>query len=145
MTASSIREQISAELKSALLTANIVGNNVYRAREISLTKALQPAIVIMPDEEEVVRMSQNVDRNHLDLNINIYTRGDPWDSLADPIAVAMHKVITTDAVIRGLVADVRKVKSTWSGEEADRTAGCLISMYRFTYLTTGQDISSAPL
>ena len=139
----SVREQILARMAALLTGTTPAGANVFRSREVSITRAVSPAIVVMPDAEEDSAFSQLTDHHRLDVGVVIFTRGDPWDSLADPIALAAHQLICTDVTLRALaVGDIRKHSSLWNAEEADRTAGSLVMKYRITYLTQATDISA---
>jgi hypothetical protein len=141
---SSIREQILARMAVALTGTTSAGANVFRSREVSITRAVTPAIVIMPEAEQDNILGTEVDEHRFDLNIEIFTRGDPWDNLADPVAVQAHQILMTDAPLAALIARIRKQQSTWLGEEADRTAGVLSMRYQIHYLTKASDIGAAP-
>ena len=143
MAATSLREQLLAQLKVLLTGATPAGASVFRDREVSITRAVEPAIVIMPNSNTMGRMATQVDRNALAVSLEIFVRGDPWTSLADPIDVAMHAAIMNDATLRTIVSDVRREGEEFEGIEADKTAGTLTVTYRFTYLTNASDITRA--
>ena len=81
-------------------------------------------------------MATNTDKNLLDVDIEIFTRGDPWDSLADPIDTAAHTVLMTNATLQALIIDIRRISEAFEGQEADRTAGTLTVRYRTGELLT---------
>ncbi len=139
----SVREQALSRIAAALTAAAPGGANVYRARETSLTRAITPAIVIMPQGNAQARVATNVDKHQLDVNLEIFVRGDPWDSLADPVDVAAHAVLMNDAALWAIVADVRRISESFDSIEADRTSGTLTVGYRLTYQTRAGDISVA--
>jgi hypothetical protein len=139
-----LRELITARVVAVLTGATPAGANVFRSREASITRAQTPAIVVMPDNEQDIRMGSYTDRHELTLAIEIFTRGDPWDQAADATADAAHKVMVTDATIAALAVDVRKVSTDYESQEADRTAGTLSARYVITYLSKAADLSAQP-
>ncbi len=140
----SIGEQLLARALVALTGATPAGANVFRTREIGLTRAEAPAIVIVPKDEPSARMGQFTDKSELEVEFQIFSRGDPWDSLADAVYVPLHAVVMTDAALRALCSDVRRLQRGFEGQEADRTAGTLTVTYRFTFLTAATDVSVGP-
>lgn len=139
-----LREQILARALVALTGATSAGANVFRSRENSITRAITPAIVLMPDGEQDQRLGNFTDLHQFTINVAIFTRGDPWDQLADGIAEVAHRVLVNDAPLLALATDVRKVSTDYESEEADRTAGTLSARYRITYLSKAADIAAAP-
>jgi hypothetical protein len=67
--------------------------------------------------------------------LEIFVRGDPWDSLADPVDVAAHAALMGDAQLPTIVSDLRRIGEAFEAQEADRTAGTLTVRYRATFLT----------
>lgn len=141
----SLREQILARIAAALIGATPAGANVFRSREASITRAQTPAITVLMGGETDQRMSQAADKHTLRVLVAIFVRGDPWDQLADTVAVPAHAVLMSDAALWALVLDVRKVASDPEAEEADRTAGTLSVTYDITYLTRASDITAQPI
>jgi hypothetical protein len=139
---SSLREQTLARVLVAL-TAALGGVSVSRSREISLTRANSPALVIVPQNNNISRMASAADRHQFELALEIFVRGDPWDSLADPVDLAAHGVLMTDATLWTLVSDVRRVSESFEGQEADRTAGTLTVHYQLVFLASAFDITRA--
>lgn len=140
---SSLREQILATIKTVLAAAAPGGATVFRSREVSITRAVSPAVVIMPADNALSRMATGADKNQLDVDIEIFTRGDPWDQLADTVDTAAHSTLMTNATLQALITDIRRVSETFEGQEADRTAGTLTLRYRITFLTRATDITAA--
>lgn len=137
----SVREQILARLMGVLLNATDAGANVFRSREVSITREMTPALVIMPDAEDDDVFSASIDRHHFIVSLEVFTRGDPWDQLADPVATQSHRLLMTDAVLATLTTRLRKISSKWEGEEADKTAGVLTMKYSIDYFTKATDIA----
>jgi len=140
---SSIREQILTRLNAALSAAPPGGAQVFRSREVSITRATSPALVIMPQDNPINRQATMADKNQLEVALEIFVRGDPWDSLADAVDVPMHAIVMNDAQLLALVASVRRIGESFNGQEADRTAGTLTVRYLFTFLTNAADITRA--
>lgn len=139
-----LREQILARVAAALLGATPAGQNVFRSPEVSITKDQTPAITVLFDGEQTARMGQFTDRNEMTVLLAIFTRGDPWDQLAEPVDGAAHRVLFADAALAALVSDIRRTGTEPEAEEADRTAGTLKVRYQVTFLTRASDPSRAP-
>ena len=141
--APSIREQIMVRIVAALTGATSAGANVFRSRETPITLDITPAIVVFPDAEEDAMFGSNIDKHELVIDVVICQRGDPWDSLADPLASTVHCVVTSDQALATMISHIRKISSKWEAQEADQTTGALIMKYRITYLTSASDISTS--
>ena len=137
----SIRERVMARMVAALLGNTPAGANVTRSREVSISRAQSPAIVVMAASNSLQRMATQVDRNHFTVKVEIFTRGDPWDILAAPLDTAVHRVLMADALLAGLLADLRRTNEDFESMEADRTAGTLTLTYVATWLASAADIS----
>ena len=145
MTAS-IREQILERVQVLLVAAALPGvavGSVMRSRETAVTRSMTPAIVIMAGDTETRRIATNVDRHVFECNVEYFVRGDPWTTLVDPVDVAGHAAIMSDAPLAALVARIERTGETTESLEANATAGTLTVHYRCTYLTAAQDISRA--
>jgi hypothetical protein len=138
---SSRREQLLARLVVALTGNTPAGSSVTRSREVSITRAQTPAVVVQASGSSLTRMATQSDKNQFDVDIEIFVRGDPWDSLVDPIDVAAHQVVTTDSQIADIATDVRRISEGFESLEADKTAGTLTVTYRFTFTTARGDIT----
>ena len=139
-----LREQILARALVALTGTTSAGAHVYRSRENSISRDLTPAIVLMPDGESDQRVGAFADRHEFTINVAIFTRGDPWDQIADGIAEAAHRILVNDSGLLALATDVRKISTDYESEEADRTAGTLSARYIVTYLSRSADIALLP-
>ena len=140
-----LREQITAQTVVALTGATPAGNNVFRSREISITRDMVPAIVVMPETLQTSRMGQGTDRHELVLVLEVFVRGDPWDSIADATAEVAHRVMMKDPTIRVYALDARRVSAEYEAQEADRTAGTLSARYAITFLTRSDDLAVQPV
>lgn len=140
----SIREQALARVKTALAAALPGGASVSRSREVSISRLNAPTIVVMARSNSISTMSSEVDQNQFDLVLEIFVRGDPWDSLADPIDVAAHAIMMSDVPLQAIVSNVRRTGEAFESQEADLTAGVLSVHYRITFMSRAVDISRAP-
>ena len=141
---STLRELITARASACLVGVTPAGANVFRSREAAITRALTPAIVVMPVAETNRRMGSFTDVHELTLAIDVFTRGDPWDQLADATAEVVHRVLVADPVIQSYSADVRRTDTDYESQEADRTAGVLTCIYTITYLAKAADVAVNP-
>lgn len=112
-----------------------------RSREISITRAQAPSVVIMPHNNSLNAQSTELDKNSFDMVLEIFVRGDPWDSLADPIDQAAHAVLMADAPLAAMVSTIRRTSEAFESQEADQTAGVLSVHYNIVFLTRATDIS----
>ncbi len=143
MPTSSLRELFLQRALVVLQNASTGALSVTRSREISITRSITPAIVLMPQNTELGRMATQVDKNLFEFAVEIFVRGDTWDSLADPVDVIAHAALMGDAQLAALIGDLRRVSETFEAQEADRTAGTLTVRYRTVFLTRANDISAA--
>ena len=86
-------------------------------------------------------MSSGVDENTLIVALEIFTRGDPPDQLADPVAVAAHRLLSADPQLACLITSIRRKERNWEGQEADDTAGFVMMRYEVRYLTAANDMT----
>ena len=141
----SIGEQILARAQAVLVAAATpAGERVFRTWEIGLTRAEAPSITVRPKDEPSQAFGQFTDRSDLEVEFEIYARGEPWDTQADTVYVPLHTVITTDAQLKSLCSDIRRIHRSFEGQEADLTAGMLTVTYRFVFLSCATDVSVGP-
>lgn len=139
-----LREQILARVAAALTGATPAGANVFRSREVSITRQQTPALTVLFDGEATQRAGQATDRHEMTLLLAVFVRADPWDQVAANVDEYCHRVVMADAVLASLISDIRRTSAEPEAEEADRTAGTLSVRYRITYLTRAGDIALAP-
>ena len=141
----SLGEQILARAAAALVAAATpAGVNVFRSMEMGLTRADAPTITVRPKDEPSDNLGQFTDKAVLEVDFEIYARGEPWETQADSVYVPLHRVLTTDAQLQALTSNIRRVHRSFEGQEADLTAGMLTVTYRFTYLSCATDVSVGP-
>lgn len=138
----SIREQILTGILNALLNNTNAASNVFRERSAPIEREVSPAIVVVPESEADNLFTDWINESVLTVNIEIYTRGDYPNQIADPIAIAAHNIIMMNAGLRGLCFQIKKSGSKWEAHEADQEAGVLTTSYTFGYLHPIADITS---
>ena len=132
---SSIREQILARML-VVLTGTLPGAiPVWRSAEFSFDRTLVPAVVIKPDDEETIPLTDLLEVSHLKVHLEVIVRGNVWDNLADPIIVAGHALLLNDATLATLCSRIRRTEAKWAAHEADSSAGVLTQGYRLQYST----------
>ena len=139
-----LREQILATVAAVLTGTTGAGQNVFRARETSVTRAQTPAITVLFGGEQTQRLGQATLRHELTVQIAIFVRGDPWDQLATAVDEQVHRLLASSAPLAALLSDQVRLSADPESEEADRTAGALNVHYRMTYLTRVGDIALVP-
>lgn len=140
----SLREQILARCATVLAGATPAGANVFRAREVSIIRAVTPAICVLYAGDQGVERNGGVDVHHITIQVAIFVRGDPWDSLADAVDVPAHAALMADPGLQALGCQLLREGDEPEAQEADRTAGTLTVSYRATFRTRAADISAAP-
>lgn len=141
----SLREQLLARVAAVLTSAAPGGAGVFRAREVSITRDMCPAITVLYRGAPMTeRRGPAADQHHIDFDVAIFVRGDPWDTAADAVDVPMHQALMADGQLRAMGFELYRRGDDVEAEEADLTAGCLIVHYQATYMTSARDISSLP-
>lgn len=138
-----LQEQILARLVAALTGTPGVAS-VGRSRKVGVDRDETPALIVRPEPTQDERMGQLADKHLFDALVIVHVRADPWDQAADPIVDAVHKTVMTDAQIKAIATDVRRVSCEPEDLEADATAGQYSLRYRFTYLTRADNLSAQP-
>lgn len=142
----SLREQMLARVAAVLAAANTpAGANVFRSREVAITRTVSPAIcVLYRGADDVQRTGIGADRHRVEFDVAIFVRGDPWDSLADAVDEPAHKALLADPQLKAMGIEIFRRGDDAEAEEADRTAGCLSVHYSATFYTRAGDIAAAP-
>jgi hypothetical protein len=137
-----LHEQILARL---LVIASAVPGVLLaeRSRRTGVDRDQTPAILIRPDQEDDERFGDLADRHQLGVQLIVMTRGEPWDTVADPIVDALHKAVMKDTALKALSLDVRRAAREPEDTNADATAGQYTLRYRVTYLTRADDLSAS--
>lgn len=139
-----LREQILARAAAVLIGTTPAGPNVFRSREVSISREQTPAITVLFDGEQSEPMGDAATRHTMTMLTAVFVRGDPWDSIAATVDVAMHRTLLADQQLAQLVTRIVRSSADPEAEEADKTAGTLSVRFRVTFITRAGDISLAP-
>lgn len=135
------REQILSAVETLLTGNTPAGANVFRCRVTSVEREASPAIVIRPEEDIPEKQFSGMLIWNLSIAIDIYTRGDVPDQLADAVIVSTHALIMADRTLGGLVSLVSPAPAKWEMQDADQVAGLATFLYRVTYTTEISDLT----
>lgn len=135
------REQILSALEAMLIGATPAGANVFRSRVIAVGRAESPAIIVRPEEDIPEKQFAGMVISSVTVAIDVYTRGDVPDQLADPIIVAAHARIMADPAVGGLASLTLQGPAKWESQEADQTAGFATFLYHVRYTTKVSDLT----
>ncbi len=127
-----LAENILIELHQRLQSASL-GASVERTRTLAFERDNLPGIVIQPASEESTPLATGLLICHLSVDIQIHTRGDIPDSLADPIAYGIHAAIRQDPTFGGLAIETNRTGKSWEFSDSDGTGGKLVMTYQITY------------
>ena len=140
---SSVREKILQALAANL--ASVPNATVYRSRQTAVARSEGNAILLEPENEQVEKRASNpgglVIRN-LMVDLSVLARGDPADSIADPIITAAHALIMADPTLGNLCAQIIEYSTEWKFDPADLTAVEALIRYQIRYATTMNDLTT---
>lgn len=140
----SVREKIMARLLVVLadVTGGVDGR-VYRAQADALSFDECPCITIeWQADEEAEEASSPLMHRHLSVAVNIFTRGDGPDTLADPIAQSVHSLIMADEQLAGNALWTRLGSASFEFENLDKNAGKTTQEYVIGYRHKYEDLTS---
>lgn len=132
------RETIIQAFIAALAGTSGVGSRIFRSRAEPLSRAEAPALeVTWPDGDDPSLVGYASIDWTLVINVDVLTRGDEPDALADPIIESMHAKIMSDAPLAALVMGIYPAGTvTPQIEEADKTQAMITCPYRIQYRTS---------
>ena len=140
-----LREQILANIRTALVGTTGVGSRIYRSRVEPVARAESPAIIVEPVNDVVAQNTSLPTLDHtLTVRIVVIVRGDVPDQLADPIIDDLHGRIMADLTLGGLAIDVQPATTDFSIESGDTAIGVVFCLYRVLYRSSVTDLSQAP-
>lgn len=137
---STVAESIVAAMQAVLQPA-LFGVRVERSRMAALTRDDLPAVIVKPINDQASPLANALQRGDLTVQLDIHTRGDIPDQLADPIAASTHQALLNDPTLGGLCARIRYLSREWEFIDADRPACRLSMLYLVTYLTSANDLN----
>lgn len=126
---------------AAALTGGSIGAVVYRSREVAFEREDLPAVSVKPKEETATPMANGLTRCELTAEIQIHTRGDLPDQLADPIAAAIHAALMADITLGNKCTRLFYAARAWEFADSDGTGGQLTMHYIIHYLIPASDIT----
>lgn len=137
------REQVLAEIRTALTGTTGVGTRIYRSRVEPLARQESPAIVVEPVSDTA---EQNTSLPTLDwsltVRIAVIVRGMVPDQLADPIVSDVHSKIMADLTLGGYAIDVQPQSVSFDFVEADQPGGVIAMDYLVRYRTSVTNLAS---
>ena len=140
---SSVRERILLALTTKL--ASVPNATVYRSRQTAVARSEGHAILLEPENEQVEKRASNpgglVIRNFL-VDITVLARGDPADSIADPIITAAHVLLMADPTFGNLCSQIIEHSTEWKFDQADLTAVEVLVRYQIRYATSTNDLTT---
>lgn len=140
----SVREKIMARLLVVLTdTAGGIDRRVYRSLADAMAFEEAPCITIeWQADEEAEEASSPLMHRHLSVAVNIFTRGDGPDTLADPIAQSVHSLIMADEQLAGNALWTRLGSASFEFENLDKNAGKTTQEYVVAYRHKYEDLTS---
>lgn len=140
---STIREQILQAVKARLIGATPAGDHVFRSRVVPLERELSPAIVVRWTADNArEKLSRELLPRDLTLMVDVMTRGEEPDALADPVVQAAHAALFTDPTFGGLAANTVPADVIFEADDADAAAGVTTAIFTVRYLTRAADPSA---
>lgn len=139
------RENILAQIATALTGTTGVGTRIYRSRVEPLTRGESPALVIEPISDTP---EQNTSLPTLDwslvVRVSVVCRGEKPDQLADPVVQSLHSKIMADLTVGGFAIDVQPQTVGFEMIDADQPAGVISCDYLVRYRTRLGDLTQGP-
>ena len=138
-----LQEQILARL--LVIAAGVPGVVVAaRSRRTGVDRDETPAVIVRPGDEQDEPCGALADEHRFEPELVVMTRGEPWDTVADPIVDALHTAILRDTGLKAMAINVRRIAREPEDAEADSTAGQYTLRYRITYLTRADNLGAQP-
>jgi hypothetical protein len=138
------REQILAAITTLLGPTAGVGGRVYRSRVEAFGRDEAPAILIEPAADSA--QDPPISNCHIDWRLNVdvqvYTRGQVPETLAAPIIVDMHTRLLADRTLGGLVMDIWPTTVQHERAPADQAAGWTTCSYLVRYRSGLTDLAA---
>ncbi len=136
----SIREQILEQIVQRLADGTI-GAGVYRSRTAAVSRGQTPAVIVRPASDGAAQTVMPKLQCTLQVQIEVITRGDAPDQLADPILVAMNSALMADITLGGLA--IQTVPRSWRFHfhDGDESIGRVIAEYEIRYRSDERDLT----
>lgn len=138
----SVREAIMARLLAVLTDTAGVDQRVYRSIADAMAFDECPCITIeWQADEDAEEASSPLMHRHLSVAVNIFTRGDGPDTLADPIAQSVHSLIMADEQLAGNALWTRLGSASFEFESLDKNGGKTTHEYIVAYRHSYGDLT----
>lgn len=131
----SARADILAALVTTLKAATDAGGRVFRSRTLALKKDKLPAIILRPVSETVTEPTNAGSDRVLTFAVEVHTRGETPDVIAEPIGGSIVALILADPQVGGRAIDVAEIGSEWAFDDADGDAGVLTITFAVIFRT----------
>jgi hypothetical protein len=138
------RERILAAIKTKLDTVTGIGTPARstRSNPYATQRGESPAI-------NLLFLSDNAETNNpvgfinwtLIFRVEVFTRGDGPDTLADPIIQSINTKIMADQSLGGLSMDIEPSSVSFELLDGDKAVGVLFLNYEVMYRTSATDLS----
>lgn len=137
------RENILAQVATALSGTTGVGTRIYRSRVEPLTRGESPALVIEPISDTP---EQNTSLPKLDwsltVRVSVIVRGNVPDQQADATVESLHAKMMADLTLGGYAFDVQPTGVSFELVEADQPAGVISCDFLVRYRTALADLTT---
>lgn len=137
------REQIMQAIVAVLAGTTGVSTRIYRSRPEALALADAPALEVNWLSDDPTLVGYAFTDWALIVNVDVLTRGDGPDTLADPIIESLHAKLMADVSLGGLAQGIYPAGPvTPQIEEADKTQAVITCPYRIQYRTPLADLTT---
>ena len=136
------REQILAQVATALGASTLIIQPVHRSRVVPLARGSLPAIAVEPvnDSAESEAPLGFLQWN-LQFRVIILVAGEVPDQVADPIAEDAHAKIMSNTTLNGLVIDIMPNSVSFDLIDGDQPRGAITMNFTATYRTTRNSVA----
>lgn len=136
----SVRERIIEKAVATLQAAGI-GATVYRSRTQAISRDQTPAVIVRPAADSASQTVMPKLQWSLQLIVEIITRGEQPDALADPVLVAANAALMADPTFGGLVIQIVPKDAQFHFTDADLPACYVVAGYEVRYRTDERDLT----
>ena len=136
------REQILAQVATALGASTLIIQPVHRSRVVPLARGSLPAIAVEPvnDSAESETPLGFLQWN-LQFRVIVLVAGEVPDQVADPIAEDVHAKIMSNTTLNGLVIDIMPNSVSFDLIDGDQPRGAITMNFTATYRTTRNSVA----
>jgi hypothetical protein len=142
---SSLREQILADLADTLTDATDAQDRVYRTRRLALVQDERPAILVMPESEDVDGSRPGMySVRTLSVSVLVYARGEIADQAADDLCVQVHALLMADESRGGTAMRTVPGGTSWRFSNDDMDAVEVSTTYQIVYNARRESLDQRP-